>query len=141
LIHASHRKVDRSFPQILIFFIDNRDVLFDIGLVEDFDSLNHTHRPLIKPMRDGSGKPKIIDDRALGPPKLKTRVAFLHRANAPLTSATMNLESLESGVYLIPGTVRIWLRATSGDSAVLSNVSRDTHSTIPWHCKRRCQQF
>jgi hypothetical protein len=31
-------------------------VLFDIGLVDDFDELNHMHRPLIDPMRDGSGK-------------------------------------------------------------------------------------
>jgi hypothetical protein len=27
-----------------------------IGLVEDFDELNHAHRPLINPMRDNSGK-------------------------------------------------------------------------------------
>jgi hypothetical protein len=32
-----HSKNDPCFPQILIFFIVGRIVLFDIGLVEDFD--------------------------------------------------------------------------------------------------------
>jgi hypothetical protein len=31
------QKIDPCFPQILIFFIVSRIVLFDIGLVEDFD--------------------------------------------------------------------------------------------------------
>jgi hypothetical protein len=50
------QRIDPCLPQILIFFIVSRIVLFDIGLVEDFGSLNHTHRLLINPLRDGSGK-------------------------------------------------------------------------------------
>jgi hypothetical protein len=40
----------------LIFFIVSRIVLFDISPIENFDELNHMHRPLVNRMRGGSGK-------------------------------------------------------------------------------------
>jgi hypothetical protein len=85
--------------------------------------------------------PDVTDDRVFSCPKLKSNETVLHLDNPGPHLRNGEFEELGIRRLPHPHTVRIRFRATSGDSAILSNVSRDNHSTIPWHCRRRCQKF